>query len=138
MRKYVLTSPGFTGELIFGYNSEGILVLFENSAELQTAHLQYLQRNFPFVADELAKVVQKGKLTEITDLSFDKFWKEYAYKVGNKARTEKLWIKLQESERIAVFEALPKYNYFLKTHQSLEKVYPETFLSQRRWENEYR
>lgn len=138
MRKYVLTSPGFKGELIFGYNSEQVLVHFENNAELEAPHLDYLKRNFPFVADELPKVVRKGKLTEITDLSFTKFWADYSYKVGNKARAEKLWNKLQESERIAVFEALPRYNYYLKTHPSIEKTYAETFLYQRRWENEYK
>lgn len=137
MRKYVLTSPDFTGELIFGYNSEGVLVYFENKADLQDAHWQYLSKNMPFVDTELAGIVKKGKLTEITDLSFARFWAAYNNKVGNKKRAEKLWVALQENERIAVLEHLPKYNYYLKTHQGLMKAYPETFLNQRRWENEY-
>ncbi|OQY03228.1 MAG: hypothetical protein B6I20_05475 [Bacteroidetes bacterium 4572_117] len=137
MRKYVLTSPDFTGELIFGYNTEGVLVFFENNAVLQNAHWQYLSKNMPFVDTELNGLVKKGTVTEITDLTFARFWKEFNHKVGNKKRTEKLWVALQESERIAVFEHLPKYNYYLKTHQGLMKTYPETFISQRRWENEY-
>jgi len=138
MRKYVLTSPGFTGELIFGYNSENILVHFENKAELKSEHLSYLQRNFPFVNDELPKIAKKGRITEITDLGFERFWNEYGAKVGNKKQTEKLWVELQESDKIAIFEHLPKYNYYLKTHQGLMRAYPSTFLNQRRWENEYK
>ena len=137
MRKYVLTSPDFTGELIFGYNSEGVLVYFENKAELQDAHWLYLSKNMPFVDTELPSIVKKGKLTEITDLSFERFWTDYKLKIGNKARAEKLWNGLQESERIAVFESLAKYNYYLKTHQGIAKAHATTFLNQRRWENEY-
>ena len=138
MRKYVLTSPEFEGELIFGYNTEGVLVFYENKAELKTEHLVWLSGHFPHVSDHLPRIVRKGKITEITDLSFERFWNEYGFKVGNKKRAEKLWVALQESERIAVFEHLPKYNYYLKTHQGLMKAYPETFLNQRRWENEFR
>ena len=138
MRKYVFTSPSFEGELIFGYSSENVLMFFENNAILKDEQLQYLTRNFPFVADQLPKIVNKGKLKEITDLTFDKFWADYGYKVGNKSRAEKLWNKLQEIERILVLESLPRYNYYLKTHPSIEKAYAETYLFQRRWENEYK
>ncbi len=98
MRKYVLTSPAFDGELKFGYNSENILVFFENNAELKSEHLDYFITNFPFVADALPKIVNKGKLTEVTDLSFERFWNEYNYKVGDKKKATKLWNQLQESE----------------------------------------
>lgn len=138
MRKYVVVSPEFEGEMIFGYDSEEVLIYYENNAELKHEHMIWLSRNFPFTAKDLPKIVRKGKITEITDLSFARFWKDYGLKVGNKKRAEKLWIALSESERIAVFEHLPRYNYYLKTHQGLMKAYPETFLSQRRWENEYR
>jgi hypothetical protein len=138
MRKYVLTSPDFTGELIFGYNTSGICVYFENNAELQDAHLSYLCKHFPFADTELPGLVKKGRVTEITDLSFDRFWSDYGCKVGSKDKAEKLWVSLQESDRIAIFEHLPKYRFYLKTHQGLMQAYPSTFLNQRRWENEYK
>lgn len=137
MRRYAVTSPNFEGEMIFGYDSEGVLKYYENNAELQTEHLIWLSRNFPFSDVDLPKIVKTGKIKEITDLSFERIWKDYAFKVGNKARAEKLWYKLSESERIAVFESLSKYKYYLRTHQGLMQAYLETYLSQRRWENEF-
>ncbi|MBN1250671.1 MAG: hypothetical protein JXA16_00950 [Bacteroidales bacterium] len=138
MRKYLITSPEFTGELIFGYDSEGILKYYENNAELKIEHLRWLHRHFPVVDSVLPDIVKKGKLQEITDLSFDNFWVEYNFKVGNKQMAEKLWYKLSEAERINILEHLPKYRYYLKTHQGLMQAYASTFLNQRRWENEYK
>lgn len=128
----------FAGEMIFGYDADGVLVYYENNAELEPRHILALSRKFPFTPEDLYKIVENGKITEVTDLSFEKFWNEYAYKIGNKPLCERLWKKLSESERISVFEKLPKYKYYLSTHQSLEKAYPATFLNQRRWENEFK
>lgn len=137
MRKYAVTSPSFTGEMIFGYNTEGILFYYENNAMLETEHLVWLSQHFPFLDTQLSMIIKNGKITEITDLSFAKIWHDYGFKVGNKARAEKLWNKLQVSEKIAVFESLPRYKYYLRTHQNLMQAYLETYLFQKRWENEY-
>jgi len=137
MRKYVVTSKFFEGEMVYGYNSEGILVFFENKAELQTEHLNWLFKNFPVVDNQLPKTFPKSKITEATDLTFEAFWEAYAYKVGDKRAAAKAWRQLGESERLAIFEHLPKYNYHLKT-TGVGKAYPSTFLNQRRWENQYK
>lgn len=138
MRRYVITSPEYTGEMIFGYDNEGVLKYYENNAELKTEHMVWLARNFPFADSDLPKIVSKGKVTEITDLSFEKFWKDYDYKVGNKKAVERLWYRLSESDRIAVLDHLPKYRYHLQINRGQAKAYPQTFINQRRWENEYK
>lgn len=139
MRDYVFTSEHFDGQILFSYDNEGVLVYFENKAYLTDVQLRYLSENFPFSVNDLGKIKgQKGVITEITDLSFDKFWNAYNKKLGNKAKAEKLWNQLSESERIEVLEALPRYDYYLQTHPGIEKAYPTTFLNQRRWENEFK
>ncbi len=137
MRKYVLTSKRFEGSLIFEYDAEGILVCFKREAELDIEQMQYLQRNFPFVDTQLQYVVGKGEITEVTDLSFGRFWNDYAYKVGNKNKAEKLWLQLSESEKLAVLDSLKRYNYYLKI-RNIAKVYPERYLLHRRWENDFK
>jgi hypothetical protein len=138
MRKYIVTTPAVTGDLTFEYDATGILVSFHNNAELKEEHCKWLYRHFPFVDDELPHTFPKSKITEVTDLTFERFWREYDMKVGNKTRTEKLWNALPEADRMQVFERLPKYRRHLKLHQGIMQAYPETFLSQRRWENEYK
>lgn len=71
------------------------------------------------------------------DLSFAAFWNLYAYKVGNKARCEKLWKLLDSTDRIACLASLLRYKRYMLAHPNQELAYPETYLNQRRWENEY-
>ncbi len=137
MRKYVLTSNKFTGSLVFEYDLNGILTGFKNEAELSNEQIFFLHTHFPFKEGHLSIAAGSGTITEITDLSFERFWNDYAYKVGDKSKTRKLWKELSESEKIAVLDSFKRYNYYLK-YMGIAKVYPERYLSQRRWENEYK
>jgi hypothetical protein len=81
-------------------------------------------------------VAQYPKLSIVLqpqDLSFQAFWNQYANKVGNKARAEKLWNKLTDAERSQCFDALPAYDYYLRQRPTMERCYAETFLAQQRW-----
>ena len=68
--------------------------------------------------------------------SFETFWNSYAYKVGNKSRVQKKWNAIKESERILAIGAIPRYKRFAESKR-IERVYPETYIDQRRWENEF-
>lgn len=72
------------------------------------------------------------------DLSFPVFWEAYAHKIGDKTRTMKLWVALTEADRIKCLRAIPKYNQWLKLRPSMERLYPETFLKQERFRNEFK
>lgn len=72
------------------------------------------------------------------DLSFESFWEAYGYKVGNKARAAKLWGNMGKQDKQHCFVGIRAYNYYLTLHTNVEKLYPETFLHQRRYENEYK
>lgn len=67
---------------------------------------------------------------------FNEFWEAYAYKVGNKARVMKKWAALPEEDRISAMVAIPHYKGFAQ-RRGIERVYPETYIDQRRWENEF-
>lgn len=71
------------------------------------------------------------------DLSFEAFWTRYAYKVGKKERAKKIWQAMTDHEHAAALLAIQKYNAYLINHPTIERAYPETWLSQRRWENSF-
>lgn len=78
---------------------------------------------------------------QVTDIgtnstAFPAFWELYAYKVGNRARVQKKWEALPEADRINAMAAIPRYKRFA-ANKRIERVYPETYLDQRRWENEF-
>ena len=140
MNKYILTSKNLTGEILYGYNTEGELIYFEIKAELDEARRKWIFAYFP-VREEQIEKLKTFKTVQVAnippDLSFNAFWGDYNYKIGNKKRCEKLWNELNDAERTLVLKSLPKYDFFLKMKNGQAKVYPETFLSQHRWENDY-
>ena len=138
--KYRATGKNLEGSLVLKYDLNGVLVEFEIHAKLNESQIKYLRYYLPFTTAELDEFKKATSLIlkEIPeDLSFDRFWNEYNYKRGNKARTEKLWKLLKDNDRAAVFHSIPKYNYFLSCRPNQDKAYPETYLAQKRYENEY-
>jgi len=137
MRKFSLTSPAFTGEMIFGYDAEGVLKFYENNAELKTEHLIWLSRNFPFDLSDLINITKKGTIREITDLSFEKFWELYDYKLS-KIQAIKAWEKLNELDKLLAIEHIKRYTYYLKTNTNIAKLNAATYLNKRRFEDKYK
>jgi len=132
MRKFVVEGVLFTGQLVFGYNSENICIFFSNEAELRTDQLVWLSRNFPFTDDRLPVTFPKSKIKEITDLSFQNFWNVYDYKTGGKEIAEKQWNTLSEADRINALDYIKKYNYHVKT-TGQGKAMAKTYLRQKYW-----
>ncbi len=79
------------------------------------------------------------KVTEMPpDLSFVRFWEVYGYKVGKKEKVIQLWQALSDEDRAKCLLKIPIYKQWLAQKPNMERLYPQTFLSQRRWENDFR
>lgn len=73
----------------------------------------------------------------IIDTNFDTFWTMYANKVGKKERTQQLWKLLPDEDKHRALTGIKKYKNWLLQNPSVQMLYPETYISQKRWENEY-
>jgi len=139
MNRYLITSTLFDGEIEFRYRADEALKHFENRSTMDDNLLSRLFTKFPFTRTALVELCT-GSLLTLAQVSvqvlFKDFWEAYGYKVGNKARAEKLWNALTDTDRVAIMEYLPKYDAYLAARPRMEKLYAETFLNQRRWENE--
>ena len=142
MTRYLLTSTLFEGEMVFSYDEDGNLINFANDAHLNEMQRQWLRSRFPMGQNDLTLLVHDSKTLSVqlvsADLSFANFWDEYGYKVGNKTRTNKLWDKLPDADKLKALEAIAPYRYYLATRPTMEQLYPETFLNQRRFESDYK
>ena len=139
MKKFILQSQKFEGEVVFGYDDDGRLVEYTSRAELSEAQITFLFGHFPFnEADLKALTAGKGNESKVVplveDYSFDEFWDAFAHKVGNKGKAEKLWEKLTPAEQTNIMAFIPSYLRYV-SFKKIEQTYPETFLNQRRWEN---
>lgn len=134
MREYVFTSREFDGFMKFGYDAEGVLVKFENNAILTTKQLVFLSMAFPFDINDLPKIVGKGKLEDCTDLSFERFWDEYAYK-KDRLESEAQWRKMSDDEKAKAISGIKRYKFFCKT-KGYDIIYPSRYLKKRRYMDE--
>ena len=141
MQEYLITVN--TLNLKVGYKNNLLHRVEIDAATLieKKGQVEWIFKFVPLDLTELAKYsddpVVKYRLIE-SDLSFDRFWNAFDNKVGKKKRAEALWKVMKESEKIKCFEVIPRYDYWLAAKATINKLYPETFLSQRRWENDFK
>lgn len=140
MKKYLI--QGAVAKAVVEYDEDGEIKGITFEAGDEAAKQWLLTEAQVRLADLEAwakRWIKKIVVIEMpTDLSFNAFWNLYDYKVGKKEKTVQLWTALNEAERTACLRAVPRYKQWLAQKPSMEKLYPQTFLSQRRWENEFR
>ena len=140
MDKYLFMSLHGNRRIILGYD-DGLCREFSIEGFLSKTEIEFLMIEFPWTEDGLKRFesITKGKVTRIApDLCFTAFWNAYAYKIGNKVRTEKLWNALNDVDKAAAMKSIPIYDSFLTVKKNQDKVYPETYLHQRRFENNFK
>ena len=136
-KKYIITSSHFTGEVIYEYNLDGWLILFQNNVTNTVRGVaKYFYTHIPYTLDMMQEWVEKAKdfkVEEIpADLSFDRFWEEYG-KHGTKSMAKKKYEKLKPMEQLAALLHLPKERD-KKKKDGTAMPYAETYLNHKRWE----
>lgn len=98
--------------------------------------IQYNEHQLPLEFRRLQS--ERCVVTNCThhDLSFVHFWNMYGYKVGNKATVEKKWNALSAEDRLLALQGIARQRRHSESHKT-DMPYPQTYIDQRRWENEY-
>lgn len=144
--KYTITFKGKHQDIniLTEYCEEGVLkaLRFEESNIGKEAAYFCLMR-IPILEDGLLQITgELGATIRVTpvpqDLSFTAFWEAYGYKIGDKTRTMKLWVALTDADRIKCLRSIRQYNQFLQQRPNMERLYPETYLKQERFRNEFK
>lgn len=144
MKTFLLISKQIDGEgVFFGYNEDGLLVRFEIKGKATAFQIKWLQQYLPYEYtsfEDFKNIVEKGghkaKIIEVqTDLSFEKFWQEYNYKVGKKTLAKNRWEAMDDADRARALAYIKRYNQYLSQHPGQDRQHPSTFLSYRQWDN---
>ncbi|AEL24335.1 hypothetical protein Cycma_0560 [Cyclobacterium marinum DSM 745] len=111
------------------------------TGNVELHQVRWVLSNAPSSEGDLIKNFQKrvGKKVIIkyvpVDITFADFWEKYGNKIGKKKRAEHLWGLLNTEERQKAIAYLDSYNSYLRQNPNITKLYPETYLSQERWNN---
>jgi len=141
MQNFSLTSERFSGEILFTYNEACELDCFEIRAEITSEQRDWLYQHLPTTLTQLQQFLNvKGSTMKVTqiepDLSFERFYRLYNYKVGKK-EAEKAWERLSKANKVKAIAAIRKYEQWLGK-SSVAKLYPATYLNQERYNDELR
>lgn len=139
-KKYYIT-VGDSMKLLATYVADKLYkVDIEETIKMNEDQVTWIWNFVPRTITDLAKYHKHPKVKfrfVPADLSFQTFWDLYDYKLGKKARAEKLWNALNDTDRAKALAAIPAYEFFRNTNNT-KKMYAEGWLAQRRFENEFK
>lgn len=141
MRKYIITSPNFTGQVEILFDENGLLqtVDFRQCSIKHPAAIETFKSTIPATIKQLEDAFKGTKATIIEadyEVSFDDFWEKYNKKI-NKKRCLPLWAKLTKAKQIKAIAGITRYDRFLQ-QTTRGKLDPENYLRNEAWENEWR
>ena len=142
MRRFLITSPAFTGEADILYDETGRLVKLDvMSTDMPPAIVNIFKEKIPVKVENLTAAFESNRATIVEtsfEVSFDMFWQKYDKKI-NRKRCELIWAKLSKADQVSAFYGIDKYTKYLKTKESWRsKADPEKYLKDRYWENDWK
>lgn len=139
MSKYLIELTRFNASFLVEYDEEGdLLSIHAKKGEADHKIKKFFWQNAPYhvMGIEWYKRAENVVVSLVPeDLSFERFWKEYAHKEGKKSRCENKWSKMSDEQRIKALKHIQKYNQFLSQNPSIARKYPETYLNAEAWNN---
>lgn len=139
MRKYLLTSPKWEGEIEVVYNDFNLMVSIDISrADLAEKQQIYFLRDLPRELAELERLKQKSPSLVVIEvpqeITFEMFWNRYDDKVrSSRKRTEKAWSRLAKADQVKAYMYIQRYRQSL--YAGTNPKYAETYLNAELWNN---
>lgn len=144
MEKYTITiKKQSTAVAVAGYDENGVCCMVRiETPGLTKEQAGWLLKTVPAAEADLPVLEQTLQFVKVerhpTDLSFNAFWDAYAYKVGKRERAMKLWAGMSDADKTKCLRSIPRYNQWLASKFNMERLYPETYLHQARYNNEFK
>lgn len=143
MKKILLTSSSFPGEVQLLYNDEKKLILIDfREATLNDEQIKALKALTPFEFDKQNfRASFRSDTLIVTEedfvITFDMFFDKYAERI-NKDRCLKVWNRMNNADRTLAYTKLYLYERHLKILTWKSKANPETYLKSKFWLNDWK
>lgn len=145
MKRFIMTSPAFTGEInvLYGLDHKVMYIDFMK-CDLSAEQIQYFKTRLPATFEDgdpekLLTYFGNARLN-ITEeqyfVSFEQFWNRYNLK-RNRERCEKLWQKLSQADQVSAFAKLSRYERHLQLNTWKTKADPDTYLRNKYWQDDW-
>jgi hypothetical protein len=143
MKKILLTSSGFQGEIEVLYNSQGLIWYIDfRNASLEPVQVEYLKQHIPIqyhnddVFREALRTNKIRVLTEAFEIIFEMFFDKYNKRI-NRLRCLRYWERMAKAKKIMAYTGITSYNRHLDQNKWKTKADPETYLKNEYWNNDW-
>lgn len=137
MRKYVAKNFKTGLAINFEYNYTNILQVLSFEGDWTERQIELMKVRFPATVEKMHEEMKGANaesawvFSEITDVSFNAFYKKYPKKVGRKELTEKAFNKLSEAEKL---DAILGIDLLIKLKSDGTAFpYPASYLNGKMW-----
>jgi hypothetical protein len=144
MKKLIISSPRFQGEVSVVYGEQDELLNLDfSAATMEDNQVSVMKNKTPvryfgitqFIEvynSKSMRVIEEGYVPNFEE----EFWKPYNKKV-NKQRVLKIWDNLTKAEQANAIAGLKRYKKHLSLNTWRTKVDPERYLKDKMWLNEW-
>ena len=141
MRRFIITSPGFTGQAELIYKENGTLSNVDlGQAEMSVDVIDAFKKKVPIEVSEIETAFANTRATILEagiEVSFAMFYNSYGQR-HSKKRAEGLWNKLSKVDQAAAYFGVRPYLRYLNRDTWRSQADPDTYLRNRYWESEWR
>jgi len=141
MRKFIITSPAYSGEAEVLYDEYGKLVVIDLMRTDMNENLvsRFLDK-LPTNVDGLEKAFEGTKVLIVEhdyEISFDMFWNKYKRKI-NPDRCKPLWERLSKSDKMQAWLKIDEYEKYITGTGFRRKADPQKYLTDKYWKTDWK
>lgn len=139
MRRFLITSPKFTGQAEVIYNAASVLCKIDcTDTDMNAVTIKHFKAAVGAEIASIGALLPNCIIVEAEyEVSFEMFFDKYKKKL-NKARCILLWSKMSKTMQVQAYHGIDAYEKYLKKEHWMSKAHPETYLRNKYWENEYK
>lgn len=141
MRRFLITSPKFTGQAELVYNEKETLCIIDcTKAAMNEDVVTHFKRSAPSTLAQLLSGSYFSPETMIVEsdfvVSFKRFYDDYPLK-RNRYKAEQIFVKLSKTDQVKAFYSLHSYKKYLSKNSWLTPMIADTYLRKKEYETEW-
>ncbi|MGQ0738380.1 MAG: hypothetical protein ACT4OJ_04905 [Bacteroidota bacterium] len=141
MRRFLITSPKYSGQAELVYNEKETLCMIDcTKTDMDETVIDHFKRAVPVTIHKLqAGASFNADVTVVESdfvVSFKRFYDEYPLK-RNRYKAEQVWGKLSKTDQVKAFYSLHHYKKYLSRNQWLTPMIADNYLRNKHYETEW-
>lgn len=142
MRKFIITSLEFEGNISLTYNDrETIVEINLINAIISKIRLQRFFEHLPKTINDLPFYSQRSINDTIVEvdfvITFEMFWKEYPFH-RNMFRVQKVWDKMSKTDQVKAYYNVKDYSWYLDKYDWCSPMIGDRYLRERQFETDWK